>query len=160
MAAYTPCALIGCDSQKRLLPGFQFARCKSVIISKPLSTKTTIFPPHGRNGLQSAGIQSESLLLSTTPIDTGLSPEVNIIVFIIGLIPFLWATFEFWRRIAVGEAFGTGKDSVIIGKDMEPSSSRGRRTLGRGALVTAYFLFGIAIVTLAIVLYSVLSTGF
>ena len=25
-----------------------------------------------------------------------------------------WATIEFWRRIAVGESFGTGKDSVII----------------------------------------------
>lgn len=30
------------------------------------------------------------------------------IVFIIGIIPFIWATNEFWRRIVAGESFGTG----------------------------------------------------
>jgi hypothetical protein len=53
------------------------------------------------------------------------------IVFAIGVLPFAWATVEFWRRIAVGESFGTGKDSVIIGEDLNPESSRGRRVLGK-----------------------------
>eukprot|EP01083_Nonionella_stella_P041649 112847_1 len=32
----------------------------------------------------------------------GLSPVANTTIFIIGMIPFLWATKEFWSRIAVG----------------------------------------------------------
>ena len=53
------------------------------------------------------------------------------IVFAIGVLPFAWASAEFWRRIAVGQPFGTGKDSIIIGEDQNPESSRGRRTLGK-----------------------------
>lgn len=101
-----------------------------------------------------------------------LSPTTNIIVFIIGIIPFIWATYEFWRRIAVGASFGTGKDSVIIpspsssdssgdgsrimiGEDNNPNSSRGRQTLDRGALTVAYVLFAIAGGSIAIALASV-----
>ena len=88
-------------------------------------------------------------------------PTTTIIIFIIGIIPFIWATFEFWRRIAVGASFGTTSDSVVIpspfdnddsdkndmitiGEDGNPMSSRGRRTLDRGALSVAYVLFAIA----------------
>lgn len=89
-------------------------------------------------------------------------PTTTIIIFIIGIIPFIWATFEFWRRIAVGASFGTTSDSVMIpspfdnndsdkndgmitiGEDGNPMSSRGRRTLDRGALTVAYVLFAIA----------------
>ena len=101
-----------------------------------------------------------------------LSPTTNVIVFIIGIIPFIWATYEFWRRIAVGASFGTGKDSVIIpspfssdsngdggrimiGEDNNPNSSRGRQTLDRGALTVAYVLFAIAGGSIAIALASV-----
>ena len=98
-----------------------------------------------------------------------LSPETTIIVFIIGVIPFLWATWEFWRRIAIGASFGTGKDSVIIpspfeetdndlitiGEDNNPMSSRGRQTLDRGALTVAYVLFAIAGGSVAIAIASV-----
>ena len=48
-----------------------------------------------------------------------LSPEATIAVFIVGIIPFLWATYEFWRRIAVGASFGTGSDSVVIPSPFE-----------------------------------------
>ena len=85
--------------------------------------------------------------------------NVNVWVFIAGLIPFGWATVEFWRRIAVGEPFGTGKDSVYIGKDNVPNESRGRRVLDRGAFLVAYLLFGIAAATIGITVYSVLSTA-
>mmetsp|Transcript_19652 Transcript_19652/g.42114 ORF Transcript_19652/g.42114 Transcript_19652/m.42114 type:complete len:212 (-) Transcript_19652:332-967(-) len=101
-----------------------------------------------------------------------LGPTTTIIVFIIGVIPFVWATYEFWRRIAVGASFGTGLDSVVIpslldesdddndliaiGEDDNPSSSRGKRTLDRGALTVAYILFAVAGGSVAIALASVL----
>uniref|UniRef100_A0A7S2KGP4 Uncharacterized protein n=1 Tax=Leptocylindrus danicus TaxID=163516 RepID=A0A7S2KGP4_9STRA len=90
----------------------------------------------------------------------------DIAVFIAGIIPFAWATVEFWRRIAVGASFGTGADSVVIdpnlevvtiGEDGAPLSSRGRRVLGKGALAAAYLLFGIAIAVLGLTAVSVLS---
>lgn len=102
-----------------------------------------------------------------------LSPTTTVIVFIIGIIPFVWATYEFWRRIAVGASFGTGSDSVIIpspfdggdgkdgtdlitiGEDNKPTSSRGRQTLDRGALIVAYILFAVAGGSIAIAVASV-----
>ncbi|KAG7370709.1 hypothetical protein IV203_019279 [Nitzschia inconspicua] len=80
-------------------------------------------------------------------------------VFLAGVFPFAWATVEFWRRIMFGEPFGTGRDSVIIGMDDAPQDSRGRRVLGKGALITAYVLFVIAFGTIGVVLYSVLSSA-
>lgn len=93
--------------------------------------------------------------------DTGLlSNKAIIATFVVGVIPFAVATVEFWRRIAVGDSFGTGSDSVvIIGQDEAPLSSRGRRVLGKGALVTAYILFAAAAGVLGIVLYAVLTSG-
>eukprot|EP00978_Attheya_sp_CCMP212_P007325 scaffold17003_cov41-Attheya_sp.AAC.2 len=82
-----------------------------------------------------------------------------VVVFVIGLIPFGWATVEFWRRIAVGASFGTGKEAVTItiGEDDAPQSSRGRQVLGKGALVIAYVLFAIAAGSIGLALYSVIS---
>ena len=79
-------------------------------------------------------------------------------VFVAGVFPFAWATVEFWRRIAFGEAFGTGSDSVVIGMDDSPADSRGRRVLGKGALTVAYILFILSFGTIGIVLYSVISS--
>ena len=104
---------------------------------------------------------SEEIQVDNLQIEQ-LSPTTTIVVFIIGIIPFIWATYEFWRRIAVGASFGTGSDSVIIpspfdggdgkdgndlitiGEDNKPTSSRGRQTLDRGALIVAYILFAVA----------------
>ena len=101
---------------------------------------------------------SEEIRVDNLQIEQ-LSPTTTIVVFIIGIIPFIWATYEFWRRIAVGASFGTGSDSVIIpspfdggdgkdlitiGEDNKPTSSRGRQTLDRGALIVAYILFALA----------------
>jgi hypothetical protein len=88
--------------------------------------------------------------------------NTNVWVFIIGTIPFAWATVEFWRRIVAGEPFGTGTDSVsftFIGKDDAPQESRGRRILDKSALITAYLLFVLAFGIMAIVLYSVGSSA-
>jgi hypothetical protein len=107
----------------------------------------------------------------------------NTIIFIIGLIPFVVASIEFWRRIAVGDSFGTGTDSIVfpsqqqeeqrntttttttttirtftIGKDDTPLESRGRRVLGQDSLIVAYVLFTIAAAVLSIVFYSVFTT--
>lgn len=84
--------------------------------------------------------------------------NVDVWIFIAGLIPFGWATVEFWRRIAVGEPFGTGSDSVFIGKDGAPDQSRGRRVLDRGAFLVAYLLFGIAAAAIGITLFSVVTS--
>jgi hypothetical protein len=101
----------------------------------------------------------------------GLSASTNTIVFIIGLIPFLWATYEFWSRIAVGASFGTGKDSIqikpssegmksftTIGKDGDLKASRGQQVLGDDALLVAYFLFAVAIGSVGIAVYSVITS--
>ena len=91
-----------------------------------------------------------------------LSPTTAIAVFGIGLIPWTIATYEFWRRIAVGEAFGT-RDPVVftamIGEDDNPVSSRGRQVLGPGALITAYAIFTVVAAILGLVLYSVMTTA-
>ena len=64
------------------------------------------------------------------------------VVFVIGVIPFVWATYEFWRRIAVGEPFGTTKDgSVVIAPEPDKVTGQPRRLLGRGAITLAYILF-------------------
>lgn len=84
--------------------------------------------------------------------------NTDVWVFIVGIIPFGWATVEFWRRIAVGEPFGTTRDSIYIGKENAPLESRGRRVLDRGAFLVAYILFGIAAAAIGITLYSVVTS--
>lgn len=99
--------------------------------------------------------------LSSNSLSVSSGHESDIVVFVVGLIPFAWASVEFWRRIAVGATFGTGEDSVtIIGEDGAPGRSRGRRVLGRGALVVAYILFGIAIGVLILCTSAVLNDPF
>jgi hypothetical protein len=106
--------------------------------------------------------------LTSPPTIQSLSPTTNTFIFIIGIIPFLWATYEFWSRIAVGKNFGTGSDSIqirppsssktTIGKDGDPLKSRGQRVLGDDALLVAYVLFAVAIGAVGIAIYSVIST--
>ena len=105
--------------------------------------------------------EATSTVAETVADDTGLlSNQAIIAVFVIGLVPFAVATVEFWRRIAVGDSFGTGSDSiVIIGEDDSPLSSRGQRVLGKGALVTAYILFALAAGVLGLVFYAVFTSG-
>lgn len=101
---------------------------------------------------------SSSLATAAADVDQGLSKTTTVLIFLAGVFPFAWATIEFWRRIAFGEPFGTGSDSVvIIGEENAPESSRGRRVLGKGALTVAYALFAISAFVLAIALYAVIS---
>lgn len=128
------------------------------------NTKLHAFEPINLSYMASTLI-SEETQLQNTQIEQ-LSPETTVAVFIIGVIPFVWATIEFWRRIAVGASFGTGSDSVVIprpdddfitiGEDGNPESSRGRRTLDKGALTVAYVLFAVAAGSVGIALMSVL----
>ena len=83
----------------------------------------------------------------------GITPE-DTVIFVIGCVPFVWAGIEFWRRIAVGESFGTGKDSVVI---MDSSGNRPKpvkRVLGDDAIIAARLLFGLAFASGALVLYA------
>jgi hypothetical protein len=107
-------------------------------------TTSTSFPP-------------PSFFLTSALDTSSLWTNSDVWVFVAGIIPFVWATIEFWRRIAVGEPFGTGSDSVIIGQDNNPQSSRGRRVLGKDALIVAYILFGISAGVLGLVLYTVIT---
>mmetsp|Transcript_10785 Transcript_10785/g.19498 ORF Transcript_10785/g.19498 Transcript_10785/m.19498 type:complete len:171 (-) Transcript_10785:1772-2284(-) len=74
----------------------------------------------------------------------------DVFVFMIGSLPFTIATYQFWTRIAKGQRFGTGKDSVIIDTGRKPidnkeSKSTALRTLSKSALNVAYFLTAIAL---------------
>ncbi|KAJ1627513.1 hypothetical protein T492DRAFT_1024104 [Pavlovales sp. CCMP2436] len=84
----------------------------------------------------------------------GITTE-DTVVFVIGMVPFVWATIEFWRRIAVGESFGTGKDSVIIRDTSGPEAlGERRRVLGQDAIITARFLFAAVGISLVLVGYA------
>ena len=83
----------------------------------------------------------------------GITPE-DTVIFVIGCVPFVWAGIEFWRRIAVGESFGTGRDSVVIN---DTSGNRPRplqRVLGQDAIIAARILFGLAFASGALVLFA------
>jgi membrane glycosyltransferase len=92
----------------------------------------------------------------------GITPQ-DTVVFVIGMVPFVWATIEFWRRIAVGEPFGTGKDSVIIRDTSGPETlPERRRVLGRDAIITARLLFvavGLTLGLVALAGYQALNSG-
>jgi hypothetical protein len=141
---------------------------------KPPTNNNYYKPVYHRNGSPSFQLKSyhkelavstslnfETSLSQVSMMDTtsvGSSHTSDVAVFIIGVIPFLWATVEFWRRIALQLPFGTGSDSAVfsIGEDNNPSSSRGRRILGKGALTVAYILFGMATLVVGISLSSIL----
>jgi hypothetical protein len=57
------------------------------------------------------------------------SPTTTWFVFIV--IPFIWATIEFWRRIAVGASFGTGSvpSSLVLEMTIQ---LEGKQVLGKG----------------------------
>lgn len=119
----------------------------------------------------------ESDMAGTAPT---YHPGVDMAIFVAGLFPFLWATWEFWRRIAVGAPFGTGRDSIRIPSpwaskddndnkdddirealDMDDVTSPKprRRMLDRGSLITAYVLFAVAGAALALTIYSVATSA-
>lgn len=116
----------------------------------------------GRNvQFKMAMLPETSLLLTDPSADSQvaqLSKETTIVVFVVGVIPFAIATFEFWRRIAVGASFGTNDPVVFIGEDNAPSSSRGKQVLGRDSLITAYIIFAVVIAVLGLVVFSVVTS--
>ena len=93
----------------------------------------------------------EAAELGITFEPRGITPEDSV-VFIIGCVPFLWATVEFWRRIAVGDSFGTGKDSVIINDTSGKRSKPLQRVLGQDAIIAARILFALAFGSAVLVL--------
>uniref|UniRef100_A0A7S1QSL7 Uncharacterized protein n=1 Tax=Alexandrium catenella TaxID=2925 RepID=A0A7S1QSL7_ALECA len=120
--------------------------------------------------------------LELSPISEG-DLMLNTVIFIAGCVPFLYAAYEFWRRIAFGQQFGTGEDPVVfpkpgqeqvlttveaaqskgrgIGKEdkvtigMDADTNRNRRVLGQDALGLAYILMFLAAASVAVALVSV-----
>lgn len=91
----------------------------------------------------------------------GITPE-DTFIFVLGCVPFVWAGIEFWRRIAVGDPFGTGSDSVIINDTSGNRKTPVRRVLGQDAILAARILFGLAFASGVLVLIAgvdVLSAG-
>lgn len=66
----------------------------------------------------------------------------------------MWAGIEFWRRIAVGDPFGTGADSVIINDTSGNRPKAVRRVLGKDAIIAAQILFGLAFASGALVIFA------
>ncbi len=130
-----------------------------------------------RDGRSEASpVEAESPPSSASGQQT-FEPEVrnqDIAVFAAGVLPFVWATGEFWRRVLRGEVFGTGRDKVVIPKpssfaaeeaDLDEGEagegkSAKRRAPGRqltsAALNAAYALFVIAGGSLALALVAFL----
>ncbi len=99
----------------------------------------------------------QTSVIEQPPVEA-LDKTTTTLVFLAGIFPFAVATVEFWRRIAVGDSFGTGSDSVVftIGEDNQPKSSRGKQVLGTDSLITAYILFALAFGAIALALAAVL----
>ena len=66
----------------------------------------------------------------------------------------MYAGIEFWTRIANGDSFGTGKDSVVI-KPLGEQYDGNKRVLGQDAMIAARILFGIAGASAVLVVVSV-----
>ena len=101
-------------------------------------------------GCNNALAEEESNLLTTATANPEMTfePEVraqDLGVFVAGVIPFIWATGEFWRRVLKGEVFGTGRDSVRFEQPWnEEEVQPGGRKLTSSALNAAYLLFLVA----------------
>ena len=93
--------------------------------------------------------------ITTTFEPRGITTE-DTIVFVLGCVPFVWAGVEFWRRIAVGDPFGTGSDSVFINDTSGNRTRAVRRVLGADAIFAARVLFAIAGISLASVVVAAL----
>ena len=126
-------------------------------------TVFAVIPEAAQNLLvpETADTATADVLTATV---SGLDDSTTILIFLVGLLPFAVATVEFWRRIRFGEAFGTGKDSVVfttdvsIGEDDAPLSSRGSRVLGQGALIMAVILFAVAAAVIGLAVVSVVTS--
>jgi len=136
--------------------------------------------------MQDGAAMKAASQLEVSPLSEG-DLLLNTIVFLAGLIPFLYAAKEFWTRIAFGQTFGTGNDPVVfpkkvgeekviivkerkrpIGREgkntigMDADTNRGRKELGTDALVFAYvlmFLAGGVVLLVGLAVYPVFTRG-
>jgi len=136
--------------------------------------------------MQDGAAMKAASQLEVSPISEG-DLLLNTFVFLAGLIPFAYAAWEFWRRIAFGQSFGTGNDPVVFPKEvreekviivkerkrpigregtttigMDADTNRGRKELGTDALVFAYvlmFLAGGILFLVGIAVYPALTRG-
>ena len=100
-------------------------------VIKPVTGAISLFTSGAAHAIAEASVDAAP---NMTFEPRGITTE-DTVVFVIGCVPFVWAGVEFWRRIAVGDPFGTGSDSVIINDSSGNRPTPLRRVLGTGALV-------------------------
>ena len=118
-------------------------------------------PPHHLSRI-SPPVHRLPSALSLTPLsDSSITsnPIADTSIFVVGLIPFVWATVEFNRRVLKGLPFGTGKIGTVR---FDSSTDKAREesgtvVLGKGALLTSYILFGVAGATIFVSIAAVIS---
>ena len=111
-----------------------------------------LLPPSAARAVDAvSGIATDAEVASalSTFEPRGITPE-DTVVFVLGCIPFVYAGIEFWTRIANGDSFGTGKDSVVI-QPLGQQYEGNKRVLGADALIAARILFGIAFASAVLV---------
>ena len=111
----------------------------------------TLLPPSAANAIAELTDAAASAPMTFEP--RGITPE-DTIIFVLGCVPFVYAGIEFWTRIANGDSFGTGKDSVVI-KPLGEQYEGNKRVLGQDAMIAARVLFGIAFASAALVAVAV-----
>ena len=152
------CVLLFFSDEQHLISAFLSPSSSILVPSiEPLRTKsmTGFRSPH------STGSMTMEKRSPTKLCAVGMETmNSDVVVFAVGLVPFVWAGIEFQRRVLSGESFGTGKTGRVKfkrGIDREETADGGARVLGDGALALAYILFAIAIGVVTISLASVMS---
>ena len=128
-----------------------------------ITTTAALVPrPESARGVEE-GAEGAVAMISDTPAAMTFEPEVrnsDVAVFVAGVVPFVWATGEFWRRVLKGEVFGTGRDSVRFDQPFNDNAERvGGRKLTSTALNAAYALFIVAGGSLALALVAFLQAS-
>lgn len=140
------------------LAGGAFALMAGLVVAFFAANGGVPPPPASAAELADAAAAAGDAVERVTFEPRGITKE-DTVVFVIGTVPFVWATVEFWRRIAVGVGFGTGSDSVVIDPEVDYKEGAdddqlrrfgGRRILGQDAILTARLLFAAAFFSLGL----------
>ena len=129
-----------------------------------ITTTAALVPrPESARGVEEGAEGAGAMISDTPPTAMTFEPEVrnsDVAVFVAGVVPFVWATGEFWRRVLKGEVFGTGRDSVRFDQPFNDNAERaGGRKLTSTALNAAYALFIVAGGSLALALVAFLQAS-
>ena len=93
-----------------------------------ITTTAALVPrPESARGVEEGAEGAGAMISDPPPAAMTFEPEVrnsDVAVFVAGVVPFVWATGEFWRRVLKGEVFGTGRDSVRFDQPFNDNAER------------------------------------